>query len=57
MQALLVSWNAAALPVWGVDGQFGAETRSWVARFQRAQGIEVDGIVGPVTWGRLKGDA
>jgi len=57
MQALLVSWNAAALPVWGVDGAFGAETRGWVLRFQKAQDIEADGIVGPVTWGRLKGDA
>lgn len=55
MQALLTKWNRAALPIWGVDGQFGAETRSWVLRFQRACGIAADGIVGPVTWGRLRG--
>ncbi len=57
MQALLIAWNKAALPLWGADGDFGAETRNWVMRFQKARSIEIDGIVGPVTWGRLKGEA
>jgi peptidoglycan hydrolase-like protein with peptidoglycan-binding domain len=36
-----------------VDGIYGPNTTSQVRAFQRAQGIQVDGIVGPVTWGRL----
>ncbi len=54
MQALLLNRNAAALPEWGVDGAFGSETLKWVVRFQQEQKIEVDGIVGPITWGRLR---
>lgn len=57
MQALLVGWNGDALPVWGVDGAFGLETRNWVMRFQKARGIGIDGVVGPITWECLKGDA
>ncbi|XXF79569.1 peptidoglycan-binding protein [Myxococcaceae bacterium GXIMD 01537] len=36
------------------DGVFGPKTKQAVMAFQRAQGITVDGIVGPQTWGRLK---
>ncbi len=36
-----------------VDEVFDSATRSAVVDFQRAAGIGVDGIVGPVTWGRL----
>jgi len=53
MQALLIAWNVNALPVWGADGEFGAETRSWVKKFQQARGLERDGIVGPLTWAEL----
>lgn len=53
MQGLLLKWNKNALPKYGADGEFGAETREWVRRFQKAMCIEVDGIVGPVTWGCL----
>lgn len=53
MQALVMEWNPAALPKYGADGEFGSETRNWVRRFQKAQGIQVDGIVGPETWGEL----
>lgn len=38
-----------------VDGAFGPATKSAVMSFQRSQGIEVDGVVGSVTWGRLFG--
>jgi len=35
------------------DGQFGPITEARVRQFQREQGIQVDGVVGWVTWGRL----
>ena len=41
----------------GVDGAFGNNTRAAVVAFQRAQGITVDGIVGPDTASRLFGSS
>jgi peptidoglycan hydrolase-like protein with peptidoglycan-binding domain len=38
-----------------IDGAFGPKTKAAVLSFQRAKGITVDGIVGPQTWGKLKG--
>ena len=35
------------------DGVFGGQTDSAVRRFQSSEGIGVDGVVGPITWGRL----
>ena len=59
LQTLLRRWNPDALPRWGIDGDFGAETLAAVKAFQRAhrdvygRPLEVDGIVGVLTWGAL----
>lgn len=36
-----------------VDGAFGPMTRNAVMSFQSSVGITADGVVGPVTWGKL----
>jgi peptidoglycan hydrolase-like protein with peptidoglycan-binding domain len=51
-QALLNYWGAS--PPLDLDGDFGDKTLKAVMDFQKVQGIKVDGIVGPVTWGRLQ---
>ena len=38
-----------------VDGIFGSKTQAAVIAFQKANGLAVDGIVGPETWGELSG--
>ncbi len=40
-------------PVGNIDGIFGANTQTAVEEFQRENNLEVDGIVGRATWGRL----
>lgn len=37
----------------GADGEFGNATRTAVIQFQKANGLEKDGIVGPMTWAKL----
>ena len=39
--------------VYGADGYFGAATFNAIKKFQRDNGLMVDGIVGRDTWGRL----
>ena len=41
------------LPKFGADGDFGTETQTALQSFQRENGLEPDGIVGPSTMGRL----
>ena len=41
----------------GVDGKYGSETRQKVEAFQSAEGLSVDGVVGPDTWAALVGKA
>jgi len=38
-----------------VDGDFGSDTQAAVEAFQEAQGLDVDGDVGPTTWAALFG--
>lgn len=34
------------------DGEFGPKTKAATVSFQKAYGLEVDGIAGPESWGR-----
>ena len=40
-----------------IDGHFGPQTEGAVKAFQKVSGLEVDGIVGPNTWERLRAPA
>lgn len=53
-----VSWLQTALNMannagLSVDGQFGSATKTAVTNFQKAYGLEVDGIAGPATINKL----
>ena len=37
-----------------VDGKIGAGTKAAIVQFQRSQGLNADGVVGPKTWDVLK---
>ena len=43
-----------ALPKYGADGSFGAETQTAVKNFQKDHGLMEDGIVGQKTWEALE---
>lgn len=45
--------STVKIPVSAIDGIFGQNTKDAVIRFQRANGLTPDGIVGCATWNRL----
>ena len=47
--------NASTLSAFA-DGIFGPNTEQSVRDYQTARGISVDGVVGPETWGTLRGE-
>jgi hypothetical protein len=52
-----VVWLQARLRAWGVPvartGHFRTQTRAAVRAFQRARGLQPDGVAGPLTWALL----
>lgn len=45
--------NAKGYTCGSVDGIFGSKTYAAVLAFQKANGLGADGIIGPLTWGKL----
>jgi mannan endo-1,4-beta-mannosidase len=55
LQTTLNNRLPTALPLLLIDGSFGSATLRRVREFQTNNGLFVDGIVGPITWGSLLG--
>ena len=54
LQILLAGYGYD-LGSWGVDASFGGATEKAVKAFQKDNGLEEDGVVGPMTWAKLLG--
>ena len=56
MQTMLIACGFSCGPD-GADGDFGKNTENAVKRFQRANGLKEDGVVGSATWAALTAKA
>ena len=54
LQILLIGYGYSC-GSYGADGDFGSATQKAVVAYQKANGLEADGIVGPMTWAKLLG--
>jgi N-acetylmuramoyl-L-alanine amidase len=54
LQILLMGYDYP-MGDYGADADFGGVTESAVKAFQKACDLEVDGVVGPMTWAKLLG--
>lgn len=54
LQTLLIGYGYSCGKT-GADGDFGTNTNKAVRAYQKANGLTVDGSVGPATWGKLLG--
>ena len=54
LQILLIGYGYSC-GSYGADGDFGSATQKAVIAYQKANGLEADGIVGPMTWAKLLG--
>ena len=55
MQRALLEWDAACLPRYGADGEFGGETERAVKAFQAAAGLAATGVYDEATRAALTG--
>ena len=51
----LLNGRGASVGIYGADGDFGPATEAAVLAYQRRNGLEADGIIGPETWAKLLG--
>ena len=54
LQALLIGYGYSC-GKYGADGDFGAATDSALRKYQKANGLTVDGVAGPKTWAKMLG--
>ena len=48
-QKRLLAWDAAALPRFGADGDYGKEMQEWVGKFQTGHDLDPSGTIDGVT--------
>lgn len=52
---ILLNGRDCSVGKWGADGDFGPATEAAVTAYQRRNGLEADGIIGPQSWASLLG--